>query len=1414
MKGVAETAMHSGMFMGGIGAMQAEMAGDDPIRGFEEGFAGGVGMGTVIGVGMAPKAIEQANLNRVATYFQNDSVGRSRERVFTAARPDGAEVNVPINDMQGRIDLFNRTDIPLQEREMILAITRAHERAGGEVFFHDGSEQTLNGLREAGLDAGKGFQIVDGADGRSIIVLDSNASDFSGATAAEEVFHAVTSDTVIKEVWKGIGDSLGTQDAAAISGVITDFGSKYIAQLEASPGGKPHADKLREIMAAGTAPGLSDQQRISMLTPIINEYAANYVGAALAGMKPARINQPEINNIWDKIWDKATSNILSAFDRTRVGVSKDPITGHFFDSGGNRIKTPAMEHIVERFVDAAREGKASIDPQDTVDGATYFDVRAVGSLSSVEDVVNGKQTTKTKKQKILGEWYADTITAASAIDGSSAIIVTPEVRDSGYIHARLPSDGKVVFFQRVMPEALVDHISRQVVNGRRVFDNPEVPKQWNDAVAAKRIITLDSWHNISKSMGDRRDAYYARANRWVLPLGTQQMPQGGLEGAYLDISRVWSRTRDLMKESPSTKRAFKEKGINTVEEFIPLLQRYFDNLSSPSPVPTAELPGFTPEIRNAISKSIDLKERTGAEGEKDRARFKNDNGFDSNFFSNLAAVEVSLGGKKGKMRRESVALASVRLDRINGVSEFTLNGNPVTIRYNDAVPNFVRANFSPGKTTAEQLGDSFVVTDTESGKRMIIGANGKTKLFDGEKVTIHDSPEQAEARANKDSVAQARFSPKGEMPEMPERPPSGLPLSKQLEWYASRPRKVAKQRPERYDFYRERIYRDQQDVLAAFDEKAGSEMLDQIASVDSWRKILDEAILSGEGLSMPVYNDYIKYFGAEAYEDISWQALLRKKALKDEEFRLKEEEYQAARSKKSEARFSPKGSDGFKVGDEVTVLIKGVPQEAKLLKRVKSAQGGVYYQVDIPGSALVDSNSIRPKGYVDPDAAMTPEGGAAPAPSLAELLRAKTPKKITQKQAASIQQAALDSRSSTASLVDKAEKLYADGVITREEADSFNAAVKSPEAQSTKTRKEVRQAALNALNIPEIAAPVQLELDMFMGIPEQLKQEPMPGAEERVAAATAKVEADRQAVVDRAIKKVQDKRMMESAKTPSSLAGGRMEEMYNLVQNVFSKKPGGALGPIPRTPSSLESMSSFRADIDKAFTPQVAERLTRSNPLVRREEIAVQLDTRTQAQRKKHSDQMLTLAKRENELRYRESQRMEKLESRLESLEAKQRKKASAQRAKEIANLLDQRDRMEAEADVMIKREREAAMANAMRGEAMEAASRRGRTAERASVMEQLLRERDAQMAQPESQPESAPVQPESQPESQAVVPPGLVQSSEVPPGVNLFKTKSGKFKVVISSGQAIGITDEYRDAVKLAQRYATKALSNRKGVR
>jgi len=290
MKGVADAAVGTGMFMGGIGALQADLAGTDPIKGFEEGFAGGAGFGLAAGGLMAPSFAREANFQRVARFFENDTVGRPRQRTFTATAADGTQVEIPVNDMQGRVNLFNRTDIPLEQREMILSITRAHEKAGGDVFFLDNDDITQQKLKDVGLDAGKGFQIVDGDNGRSIIVLDPSHPDFTAATAAEEVFHGVFTDATAKEVWKGIGEALGTQDPTAITGELVDFANKYIAQLDVSPGGKPHADKLREVVAAGTAPGLSDQQRVTALTGIINEYASNYVGAALAGMKPAKIN--------------------------------------------------------------------------------------------------------------------------------------------------------------------------------------------------------------------------------------------------------------------------------------------------------------------------------------------------------------------------------------------------------------------------------------------------------------------------------------------------------------------------------------------------------------------------------------------------------------------------------------------------------------------------------------------------------------------------------------------------------------------------------------------------------------------------------------------------------------------------------------------------------------------------------------------------------------------------------------------------------------------------------------------------------------------------------------------------------------------------------------------------------------------
>jgi hypothetical protein len=417
--------------------------------------------------------------------------------------------------------------------------------------------------------------------------------------------------------------------------------------------------------------------------------------------------------------------------------------------------------------------------------------------------------------------------------------------------------------------------------------------------------------------------------------------------------------------------------------------------------------------------------------------------------------------------------------------------------------------------------------------------------------------------------------------------------------------------------------------------------------------------------------------------------------------------------------------------------------------------------------------------------------------------------------------------------------MYADGAVGIDAKNDFIARINGPGTQSMKQRKPARQEALNRLyaeiGLPELIkrqepvaepAPAQPESqpesprpqpesmpqDQFESLyqtlsPEELatyratfarlKEEPMPGAEERVS---------------RAYKKIKDKRALEIAKTPSSLGRGRMEEMYNLIEETFSDRPGGILGPRPQTPSSLKPLAALKADIDRLFTPQVAEKLVGTNPLVRREDIPLNIETRTPAQIRRNNETALALAKRENLIRYKEAQRMERLEARLDALQARQRKSASVQRAKEIKQLLEQQDRMSQEVAALIKIEREASKARQMQGESMEAEARRRRTEARAADIARLLNDRDMAMMPRRITMPNRILPPE--PPRRITLPEGMVDSSLVPPGMELFKTKSGKFRVLLSSGEAIGITEDYRDAVKLAQRYAAKKVRLRESVR
>ena len=146
MKHIAGSAFDTGLFMGGLGAMQSAAAQDDPIHGFMEGFVSGAAAGVPFGLLGAKGAVKDAKIRRLGEYFDNDFRGRQPEV--------GLDINgqqVKINDLEGRLALYNREDLTPEQKGFILSLTQAHEKAGNRVVFHDGGPETMARLEAAGL---------------------------------------------------------------------------------------------------------------------------------------------------------------------------------------------------------------------------------------------------------------------------------------------------------------------------------------------------------------------------------------------------------------------------------------------------------------------------------------------------------------------------------------------------------------------------------------------------------------------------------------------------------------------------------------------------------------------------------------------------------------------------------------------------------------------------------------------------------------------------------------------------------------------------------------------------------------------------------------------------------------------------------------------------------------------------------------------------------------------------------------------------------------------------------------------------------------------------------------------------------------------------------------------------------------
>lgn len=1432
-KHTAGAAFDMGLFMGGIGAMQAYAAQDDPIHGFMEGFASGAGVGSAFGAVGARGAAKDAKFKRLAEYFDNDLRSRPPQ---VAIDVNGQQV--PINDLEGRVALFNRDDLSPEQKGFILSLTQAHEKSGNSVYFHDGSPEMLARLEAAGIGAGEGVQFFDGPDGRSTVVMDASA--LNPGTAVEEVFHGMVSDSVIKEIGRNINLELkaATAPEAAVDPTLPTyaprrsaankargqemlndlqgFADRYIDLLEKSgtESGRAKAAEYRSLIyRVATDPNMMPDIKTDILAPILNEYGANYARAKLAGMRLPNLMEGNIRNLWDSLWDKTMGNLLSSLDASKIGAKRDPITGHFFNEKGKRVINPTLERMVDRFLEAASEGRKEIPAENTTSGTYYFDVRSDKPFVSYEDMIDGKQTTPAQKRKIHNEMFklnAEWLNANSPVD--NVVLVTDRLKYEGAFHGnitKMKSGKDTLIFSQNLPEAFFDHLAE---TEQITPEQAKILKYINRSMVGGQIVTVDSWADIGKHKGDRSLVYYGRGNRAFLPVSFQQGPTGGFTVSGLDVTRVWDYAKRASKKVRAVREEFRAKGIDSMQEFLPYMQRYFDNYSSDNPIPAAELKDFSPAMRDvismALSDSIGIRDYFEAE---DKSKFQNLHTFSARLVGKPEASVVTkyrrgdithaemnrgleakgarrrvvpLGGdeaqaiKAVKMARESVSLLQLRADRLLGLSDFSINNAPFVIRYNPyKVTNLVRANFSPGRTINETIGDSQVITDAVNGKRMIVKPNGKVTLFDGESKSIHNSIEEAQdfanSRTNKQDIdVDVEY----------------LNLAKDPEKNNAALRRIIETEAEKSGYNSPTVFHGSiEKGLTRFDVNKAMEV---------------------EGAIFFTTNEDVasQYTYERAYGDIISDQPLGD--ITTAKLRIENPLEYKSKGRVVDAIEMGRAIDFAKANNHDGVVIRNIDDSIGMT----GDMGDVY--------VVFNSNQIKsvsPLTYSN--------SGEIIPPSQRFNKRTDDIRFSPRRKKDAIEStdnAFNDPTNSIRALSDKAARLYRDGHLEIGELNKILVTLNQRQGKSTtEARKEAALFVADAVRglKPAIIEPektVQIELP-----PEEKPQITYEGMTHDEAVSLKLL--NKNGTVS--ISKVR-KYHAEKARQQREL--DRVEREKNAEIEALNKKQEADKQSKEKERLAQEAENAKK--LKKAQDEQEKARLRKEKADARDDEAAKAKAQREYDATTRRIEQMI---RDDNEKAYLEREKIEaNFEKRMERIRARARKI----RAKTMENLLKEQDQSY---DAYVKEffvqeakaEKEAMVGSAERrkaGEEAEVAARKQRTAERAAGMKSLLEARDAQAAEDAATvlkwqnrlaDQQTAMQDRAQRKAEArdiaaqekkveQMPP--ISDPRIPEGARITFTPSRKFKVYYSGAGLVGITDDFESALKLSNKYATRKVAIR----
>lgn len=766
------------------GAQEASDPFSSPLDVAEATVLGGLGGATVGGfisgaVGLAGEVSGKAREQSFVREIMTDIATRPEQRSFVIGNQD---VLIP-DDIQNRLKVLGSDAMTTRQKASLFGILDSAEHAGIDVAFINDGTQLPDALGGSGANMGKGVKFVNDA-GRTTLFV--NADQITHTGAIHEVMHAYISDQVASDFVRNLTKERGGEVGAFQE--LSSFAQRYYdTQVQTNP---EAAAQIKASIDQMNNPQIPLQDRLVAATNLAHEYMAEGISQSLADAKPESLQDfrgSAISGLADRAFQGALEKINTSFGMSSVGATQDPISGHFFKDGkiisnqpladitkkvrtaiNTRTQVPASGEPAGRPFTPPRDAPVvgetmpsggrvvSVEPR-----ATYEDTHANGALTTDAE--------KTVYHKAVWNQAAQTMGAAQA----DAVLI-----QQGVYPGNIKEGTPIIYADKLTPQLVSGLFQVQTHHGRPLIapENREPVARFAQALNDGNLVTVTHSVNVGKSTGKDR-AYTVSIAQVGFPMSFSM--SSGKKGSgpkmeFFNLSLVNDMVNLNRTYSPAIDAALKDLKVTSLDDTIPYVKTYIDNLSSTGSVPSARaLAAVAPE--GVKTKSLEfmrdmLSMSSGITPRKKRGEVRINEPFMSpeqfRKFSNPEVEAVTPTGErfKTKLSRERAVVQSIRLDGVTDVQLYQPNGTPVQVNVNKPqLVNKVRANFSPASSNREALPNGEAITDTTTGERIIVVPKGKAKLFDsqGKLVGVFEDEDAAVLKSNQDKLKQqVRFSPK------------------------------------------------------------------------------------------------------------------------------------------------------------------------------------------------------------------------------------------------------------------------------------------------------------------------------------------------------------------------------------------------------------------------------------------------------------------------------------------------------------------------------------------------------------------------------------------------------------------------------------------------------------------------------